>query len=273
MRPGGVVERAYKIMNSKEQEPAVRPVVVSHSSKLHLVSVRSGVPDALFALCAVALLTTGCSRGEPGPVDESPAAPPPALEPADASETPRIVFLGDSLTAGLGVASEQAYPALIQQRVRQAGYPDEVINAGVSGDTSAGGLRRLDWSLKGRVHVLVVALGANDGLRGLPARQLETNLETIIERARGRGAAVLLAGMEAPPNFGAAYTRQFRGVYQALSAKHRVPLIPFLLAGVAGVTDLNQSDGIHPNARGHRVLADLVWRQLEPLLKSRPTTQ
>jgi acyl-CoA thioesterase I len=273
VRRGGVVERAYKIMNSKEQEHAVRPVVVSPWSRLHLASVGSGGCHALLAVCAVALLTMGCSPGEPGPVDESHAAAPPALEPASASETPRIVFLGDSLTAGLGVAPEQAYPALIQQRLRQAGYPDDVINAGVSGDTSAGGVRRLDWSLKGRVHVLVLALGANDGLRGLPPRQLETNLDTIIERARGRGAAVLLAGMEAPPNFGATYTRQFRGVYQALAARHHVPLIPFLLAGVAGVADLNQSDGIHPNARGHRALADLVWRQLEPLLKSRPITQ
>ena len=202
MGPGGVVERAYKIMNSKEQEH-LHPVVVTDPSKLHVVATRRGVCRALFALCAAALLTTGCSRGEPEQVEDSSVAPPPPLDAASTGETPRIVFLGDSLTAGLGVAPEQAYPALIQQRLRQTGYPDDVINAGVSGDTSAGGLRRLDWSLKGRVHVLVVALGANDGLRGLPPRQLETNLDTIIERARTRGAAVLLAGMEAPPNFGA----------------------------------------------------------------------
>jgi acyl-CoA thioesterase I len=175
------------------------------------------------------------------------------------------------LTAGLGVAATEAYPALIEQRVRKARLPHEVVNAGVSGDTSAGGLRRLDWSLKGRVDVLVVALGANDGLRGLAPRDLETNLRTIIERARGRGIAVLLAGMEAPPNLGATYTRQFRAVYPAVAKRYDVPLLPFLLAGVAGMPSLNQTDGIHPNRQGHRVIADLIWGQLEPLLMSRHT--
>jgi len=155
--------------------------------------------------------------------------------------------------------------------VRHAGLPHAVVNAGVSGDTSAGGLRRLDWSLKGRVEVLVVALGANDGLRGLLPSDLDVNLGTIIERARGRGIAVLLAGMEAPPNLGASYTRQFRDVYSAVAKRYEVPLIPFLLTGVAGVPSLNQADGIHPNPQGHRIIADLMWRQLEPLLTSRQT--
>ena len=181
------------------------------------------------------------------------------------------MVLGDSLTAGLGVAPTQAYPSLIQERVRDAGLPHEVVNAGVSGDTSAGGLRRLDWSLKGRVDVLVVALGANDALRGLAPRDLDTNLGTIIERARGRGIDVLLAGMEAPPNFGATYTGQFRAVYPAVAKRYDVPLLPFLLAGVAGVPSLNQPDGIHPNPQGHRMIADLMWRQVEPLLTSRHT--
>jgi len=181
------------------------------------------------------------------------------------------VFLGDSLTAGLGVSPTEAYPALIQGRLRAAGDLHEVVNAGVSGDTSAGGLRRLDWSMKGKVDVLVLALGANDGLRGLPVADLESNLAAIIERARSRGAAVLLAGMEAPPNFGATYTLQFRAVYPRLAQKYRVPLIPFFLAGVAGVPELNQADGIHPNAQGHRMIADLVWQQLEGLLPSRRT--
>lgn len=169
------------------------------------------------------------------------------------------------------MSQAQAYPALIQQRLRDAGHPHEVVNAGVSGDTSAGGLRRLDWSLKGHVDVLVLALGANDALRGLPPGDLETNLGTIVARARRRGVLVLLAGMEAPPNFGAAYTRQFRGVYPALAKRYDVPLIPFLLAGVAGVPSLNQSDGIHPNPEGHRIIADLVWRNLQPMLTSRHT--
>ena len=181
------------------------------------------------------------------------------------------MFLGDSLTAGLGVAPDEAYPALIGRRLRASGFQYEVLNAGVSGDTSAAGLRRLEWSLKGPVEVLVVALGANDGLRGLPVTELQRNLATIIERARARHVAVLLAGMEAPPNFGAPYTEQFRAVYTALANRYDVPLIPFFLEGVAGVPGLNQADGIHPNRAGHRAMADLVWRQLEPMLTSKHT--
>ena len=239
----------------------------------------AGPGSSLFAvalLCAVAALTAGCSRAESDVSSRGRSAPASPAEPATppsapAETAPRIVFLGDSLTAGLGVAPTEAYPALLQQRVRDAGLPHEVVNAGVSGDTSAGGLRRLDWSLKGRVEVLVVALGANDGLRGLAPRDLDTNLGTIVERARGRGIAVLLAGMEAPPNFGETYTRQFRAVYPAVAKRHDVPLVPFLLAGVAGVPSLNQTDGMHPNSQGHRMIADLMWRQLEPLLTSRHT--
>jgi acyl-CoA thioesterase I len=224
-------------------------------------------------VCAVAILSAGCSRADPEPVSERSSAPSSPQGPiaAPSDETPRVVFLGDSLTAGLGVGPEEAYPAVIQQRLRASGHPHVVVNAGVSGDTSAGGLRRLEWSLKGRVEVLVVALGANDALRGLSPGDLEANLGTIIDRARGRGVAVLLAGMEAPPNFGAAYTRQFRSVYPALAKRYDVPLVPFLLAGVAGVPALNQSDGIHPNPRGHQIIADLVWRHLEPMLTPRPT--
>lgn len=188
---------------------------------------------------------------------------PVGAQPAAA---PRIVCLGDSLTAGYGLQADQAYPALLQQRLREAGYPHEVINAGVSGDTSAGGLRRLDWSLRGNVEILVVALGGNDALRGLPPSAMRQNLAAIIERARQRGVKVLLAGMEAPPNFGASYTRQFRAVYTGLAKEYRVALIPFFLAGVAGVPSLNQADGIHPNAAGQRQVADLVWRTLVSLL-------
>jgi acyl-CoA thioesterase-1 len=226
---------------------------------------------ALTLFCATVAVASGCARSDPDPmVQQSPSGSFPAPN-ASGSETPRIVFLGDSLTAGLGVAPGDAYPALIQRRLRDAGQPYEVVNAGVSGDTSAGGLRRLDWSLKGRVDVLVVALGANDALRGLRPADLERNLGTILERARARRIAVLLAGMEAPPNFGADYTREFRAVYPALAKRYHVPLVPFLLAGVAGVPRLNQADGIHPNPQGHRLIADLIWRQLEPMLTSRQT--
>jgi acyl-CoA thioesterase-1 len=200
-------------------------------------------------------------------------APPPPKElaaaaPATEPPRPRIVFLGDSLTAGLGVGMDEAYPAIVGRRVRAAGLDFEIVNAGVSGDTSAGGLRRLEWSLQGDARVLVLALGANDGLRGLPTAEMERNLASIIEGARQRQVAVLLAGMEAPPNFGAAYTREFRQVYAALAAKYRVRFLPFLLDGVAGLPSLNQPDGIHPSPEGHRMIADLVWRELEPMLAS-----
>jgi acyl-CoA thioesterase-1 len=144
----------------------------------------------------------------------------------------------------------------------------EVVNAGVSGDTSAGGLRRLDWALGGDVRVLIVALGANDGLRGLPADELRRNLADIIERAHQKNAAVILAGMEAPPNLGPAYAAEFRAVYPSLAREYRVPLTPFLLEGVAGLPAMNQADGMHPTAEGARKVADTVWAALEPILKA-----
>jgi acyl-CoA thioesterase-1 len=183
----------------------------------------------------------------------------------------RIVFLGDSLTAGYGLARNQSVPALIQARLDQEGYDYEVVNAGVSGDTSAGGLSRLDWSLEGMVDVLVIELGANDGLRGLPVAELKRNLDQIITRARARGITVLLTGMEAPPNYGAAYTADFRQVYQDLAREHQVPFVPFYLAGVAGNPRLNIADGIHPNPEGARIVENTIWRSLEPLIEKRPS--
>jgi len=181
-----------------------------------------------------------------------------------------VVFLGDSLTAGLGVSPDEAYPAVLERRMRDAGLDFDVVNAGVSGDTSAGALRRVEWSLEGDPRVLVLAIGANDGLRGLPPASLRANLEAIIDVAERRHVAVLLAGMEAPPNFGEAYTRDFRTVYRDVARSRRVRFIPFFLEGVAGRPALNQADGIHPNAAGHRLVAELVWRELEPLLTARP---
>jgi acyl-CoA thioesterase-1 len=182
---------------------------------------------------------------------------------------PRVVFLGDSLTAGLGLSQEQAYPALIQKKIDAAGLTYRVVNAGVSGDTSAGGLSRLDWALEGDVRVLVVALGGNDALRGLPTDGLRRNLSTIIERAQARRIAVVLAGMEAPPNFGQSYGESFHQVYPDLAKQLHVPLIPFLLKDVAGLDRLNQADGIHPTAEGARIVADTVWAELQPMLTSR----
>lgn len=180
---------------------------------------------------------------------------------------PRVVFLGDSLTAGLGLPREQSVPSLIQARMNAAGYQYEVVNAGVSGDTSAGGLSRLDWSLEGDVDVLVIELGANDGLRGLPPAQMKKNLDEIITRAKRRDITVILTGMEAPPNYGPFYTAEFREVFRDLADDHDVAFVPFFLEGVAGIATLNQRDGLHPNAEGAHVVEQLIWGALEPVLE------
>jgi len=157
---------------------------------------------------------------------------------------------------------------VLQQRLDDVGSRFEVVNAGVSGDTSAGGLSRLDWSLDGDVRILIVALGGNDGLRGLPPDEMKRNLAGIIRRARERQVAVLLAGMETPTNMGPEYQRRFHDVFPALARDHKVAFLPFLLEGVAGRPDLNQSDGIHPTAEGARLVAAHVWRVLEPMLRA-----
>ena len=216
---------------------------------------------------ACLLLLAGCGGdGSREGTSNQPRAQPAAPPPTPASR-PRIVALGDSLTAGLGLAQSQAYPALLQAKVDAAGLVYEVVNAGVSGDTSAGGLRRLDWALEGDVKVLIVALGANDGLRGLPVTEMKNNLAAIITRAKEKRISVILAGMEAPPNYGADYTSAFRRVYTDLAREHGVALMPFLLANVAGDPALNQSDGIHPNARGAEIIADGMWNVLPPVLE------
>jgi acyl-CoA thioesterase-1 len=177
------------------------------------------------------------------------------------------VFLGDSLTAGLGIGKEQAVPAVIQQRLRREGYAYDVINAGNSGDTSDGGLTRLDWSLAANVRILVIELGANDGLRGISPERTRRNLETVVETAKRRGIKVLLTGMEAPPNYGPAYTAQFRATFRDVAAKEQVAFMPFFLEGVAGDPRLNQADGIHPTPEGARIIADNLWHYLQPLLE------
>ena len=210
------------------------------------------------------LLMCACDRTEPvPPVRQS--TPPAAAAPSPRASRPRIVVLGDSLTAGLGISMNAAYPALLQQRVDSNGLNYDVVNAGVSGDTSAGGLSRLDWALQGDVRVLIVALGGNDALRGLPPDELQHNLAQIIEKAQMRGIRVVLAGMESPPNWGRDYNVSFHKVYPALADQYHVPLVPFLLQGVAGSDTLNQADGIHPTAQGARIVADNVWTVLKPI--------
>ena len=175
--------------------------------------------------------------------------------------------MGDSLTAGLGLAANESYPALLQDRLNAQNYQVRIVNAGVSGDTSAGGLRRLDWALDERTSGLLLALGGNDGLRGLPVEEMKANLGEIITIARNRNIEVLLAGMEAPPNFGELYTSEFREVFHELAREHTVALVPFLLDDVAGIRELNQSDGIHPNAEGASRIAEHLWPAVELLVR------
>jgi acyl-CoA thioesterase-1 len=181
-----------------------------------------------------------------------------------------IVFLGTSLTAGLGLEASQAFPALIQRKLDVQHLPWRAVNAGVSGETSAGALRRLDWVLKDAPAILVLETGANDGLRGLDVDTTRANLEALVRRARAAvpGIRIVLAGMEAPPNLGARYTARFRAIFRQVAAREHLALIPFLLAGVGGVDSLNQGDGIHPNVAGERIVADNVWRVLAPLIRS-----
>jgi acyl-CoA thioesterase I len=190
----------------------------------------------------------------------------PAAGAAASGKT--IVVLGDSLAAGYGLDRTEAFPALLQRKVNEVGLGFQVVNAGVSGDTSAGGLRRLDWLLKRPVDVLVIELGGNDGLRGLSATDLKRNLQSIIERTRAKypEVKIVLAGMKMPANFGE-YGTQFEQVYSELAKEQKVSLVPFLLEGVGGRPALNLPDGIHPTAEGQKVLAENVWRVLKPLLE------
>jgi acyl-CoA thioesterase-1 len=188
--------------------------------------------------------------------------------PATAREDePQIVALGDSLTSGRGIAKAEAYPAVLQARLEDGGYHYQVLNAGVSGDTTARALRRYREALDGDVKVLILALGANDGLRGVPVEQLASNLSEMIEEAQRRGIAVVLVGIDALPLHGWAYSIAFHRVYEELAARYRIPLVPFVLVNVMTNASLMQNDRAHPNAAGARVIADLIWPHLEPLLK------
>lgn len=189
--------------------------------------------------------------------------------PASSDETlPKIVAFGDSLTAGYGLKTEESYPALLQKMLDTDGFKYEVVNAGVSGDTSAGGVRRIDWSLdSGGVRFVILELGANDFLRGQPVAETKKNLAAIIERSKSRGAQVLLAGMLTTTDAGRDYETQINDAFRSLAKEHDATLIPFFLEGVAGKTELNQEDGIHPNAEGTRLVAANVYRYLKPLLE------
>jgi acyl-CoA thioesterase-1 len=193
---------------------------------------------------------------------EAARVPPPTAAPA-ASARPTVVFLGDSLTAGLGLPESKAYPSLIQARLSSEGRPWKVVNAGVSGDTTAGGLARLDWLYRQKVEVLVVALGANDGLRGLPLKDTEANLRAILGRGRREGSRLVLVGMQLPENLGPDYRRGFSALFPRLAQESGATFIPFLLEGVALDPALNQADGIHPNEAGARRVAETIWKGRE----------
>jgi acyl-CoA thioesterase I len=224
-----------------------------------------GVYGALLAVVA-------CSGGTAGASDDSArgsradSAGRIAASQREAREI--VLFVGTSLTAGVGLEPERAYPALIQEKIDSAGLPYEVINAGVSGETSSGLLRRIDWILQQPFELIVIETGANDGLRGVPVATMRANIQRIIEGVRlmRPRARIALVQMEAPPNLGPAYTREFRETFRELARANDVVLLPFLLDGVAGIRSMNQGDGIHPNEAGARLVAENVWKGLRPML-------
>ena len=202
--------------------------------------------------------------GPPRPAGamDKPAAPDPAVPDA----RPAIVAFGDSLTAGLGVDPAVNYPSMLQRKLDDRGYRYRVVNAGVSGDTSAQGLNRLDAVRALKPQIVILALGANDGLRGVPVDVTRRNLDEIIRTLKKDGVTVILAGIEIPPNYGPQFTADFRQMYRGLAREHRIPFLPFLLEGVGGHAELNQEDGVHPTARGYEIVTENVWKVLEPTL-------
>lgn len=185
-----------------------------------------------------------------------------------AAETKTMLILGDSLTAGFGLDPDEAYPALLQKKIDRAGLPWRVINAGLSGDTTSGGLRRIDWLLRQKIDLFIIELGGNDGLRGIPPAVSRVNLQAMIDRVRAKypSARIVIAGMQMPVNMGEEHRREFAAIFPAIAEANKAVLIPFLLEGVGGVPELNLPDGIHPTAEGHRIVAETVWKILEPLL-------
>ena len=220
-------------------------------------------------MAAVALLLASCDRRSDEPARAAVRQPAPETSPGpDRSHEKKIVAFGDSLTAGYGIGLDEAYPAVLQSILDQEDYPYEVVNAGVSGDTSAGGVRRLDWVLQDRnCEVLILALGANDGLRGLPPSEMKKNLAAMIEASQKAGARVLLVGTRMPPNYGPEYTQAYEAVFADLAKAHKVALAADLTAGIGERLELFLPDRVHPNESAQPTLLDNVWKALRPLLK------
>lgn len=216
-------------------------------------------------MVSLVILFSGCSNNENAAGDKQTNT---VNDSATVAKKKTVVFFGNSLTAGYGLSPSLAFPALIQRKIDSLGLPYQVINAGVSGETSSGGKTRIDWILREPVDIFVLELGANDGLRGTPLSETKKNLQDIIDKviAKYPDIKLVFAGMEIPPNMGQAYTTEFRNIYTDLAAKNNMTLIPFLLQGVGGESDLNLEDGIHPNEEGHRIVAENVWTELQKLL-------
>jgi acyl-CoA thioesterase-1 len=247
------------MVSISDPEGTVFDTLRSSIMKLFLLSL------ILVGACALAACRDEAERSSS--TEPAGTRTPPADSTTSNKSLPKIVAFGDSLTAGYGLAPAQSYPSLLQQKLDTDGYKYEVVNAGISGDTSAGGIRRIDWSLEGDVKIVILELGANDILRLQPIDQMKKNLSRIIERAKAKGAKVLLAGMEAPTNSGPLYARQVHEAFIDLAKEYDIAFIPFFLEGVAGIQALNQNDGIHPNEVGTRVVAENVYKHLTPLLE------
>lgn len=220
--------------------------------------------SAAIGLILICVWLTGCAAAQK---HASANANRPLVEPAMNNARPKIVAFGDSLTAGFGLTENESYPYLLQQKLNADGYDYEVVNAGISGDTSLGGLERIDWVLgMDNVKILVLELGANDLLRGIPVATMRTNLDKIITRAQAKGIKVLLCGMLAPPTMGAQYQRDYVATFPALANEHKTAFVPFILDNVALKKELNQADGIHPNAEGEKIMTDNVYKELKKML-------
>lgn len=232
--------------------------------------------SCIISFVTLILVSVGCSSQSD--TSSRSQQPDTAAQTAEVEQVPEqstpvvengILFFGDSITEGLGVSTEQAFPALIEEKIDSLGWSFEIVSAGVSGETTAGGVRRISWVMHEGIDVMVLELGGNDGLRGVPVETTRQNLSAIIDSARAVDpeVRVLLAGMQVPPNLGPKYTRAFKDIYPELASEKEVELIPFLLEGVGGNPAYNQSDGIHPNPKGHRKIAATVWQHLEPILR------
>ncbi len=223
---------------------------------------------SIYAILLWMVVLTGCANNSGDSKEDAKTETKNSMEKSPAEEKRTIVFLGNSLTAGYGLDPSQAFPALIQKKIDSMGLLYKVVNAGVSGETSSGGLGRISWILRQPIDIFVLELGANDGLRGIPVAETRKNLQAMIDSVASRypAAKIMLAGMQIPPNMGATYASQFRELFPDLAKHNKITLIPFLLEGVGGEARFNQQDGVHPTAEGQAILAENVWKYLQPLL-------